>query len=106
MAKKPITIGSHHFEKKGDAAAFLKAILHKYDVGDKVNAQDTEVLRAALALHPASSAKVGVGVAHFSVRSADFGTKCFWVNRLDGSTEKFSYKACIGGSVGRNSDQL
>jgi uncharacterized protein DUF3223 len=97
MAGKPITLGSLHFRKKGDAAAHLKALLHKYDVGDKVSADDAEVLRAALALHPDAEAKVGCGITHFSVRSADFGTKCFWVNRSDGSTEKFSYTACIYG---------
>lgn len=97
MVKKPVTIGLHHFSKKGDAAAFLKAMLRKYDVGDKVSAEDAEVLRAALALHPNATAKVGAGITHFSVRSADFGSKCFWVNRVDGSTEKFSYKACIYG---------
>jgi len=97
MVKKPVTLGSHHFGKKGDAAEFLKAMLHKYDIGDKVSAQDAEVLHAALALHPDAAAKVGSGVTHFSVRSADFGSKCFWVNRVDGSSEKFSYKACIYG---------
>jgi hypothetical protein len=97
MVKKPVTIGHHHFSKKGDAAAFLQAILHKYDVGDKVSALDAEVLHAALALHPDAAAKVGAGITHFSVRSADFGSKCFWVNRVDGSTERFSYKACISG---------
>jgi hypothetical protein len=97
MVKKPLTIGPHHFSKKADAAAFLKSMLRKYDVGDRVSAGDAEVLFAALALHPDAAAKVGLGITHFSVRSADFGSKCFWVNRIDGSTEKFSYKACIYG---------
>jgi hypothetical protein len=97
MVKKPVTIGPHHFSKKGDAAVFLRAMLHKYDVGDKVSTTDAEVLHAALARHPNAAAKVGAGITHFSVRSADFGSKCFWVNRVDGSSEKFSYKACISG---------
>jgi hypothetical protein len=92
---KPVKLGSLAFNKKGDAFTYLKAMLHKYDVGDKVNANDAEVLRAALALHPDADTKVGCGITHFSVRSADFGSKCFWVNRIDGSTEKFSYKSCI-----------
>ena len=70
-------------------------MLHKYDVGDKVSMTDAEVLHAALARHPDAIAKVGSGITHFSVRSADFGSQCFWVNRTDGTTEKFSYKACI-----------
>ena len=86
MVSKPVTLGSLHFEKKCDTA-HLKAMLHKYDVGDKVSAADAEVLLAALARHPDADAKVGCGIANFSVRSADFGSKCFWVNRTDGSTE-------------------
>jgi hypothetical protein len=30
---------------------------------------------------------------------ADFGTKCFWVNRIDGTTEKFAHRACVYGNV-------
>ncbi|WP_265516902.1 DCL family protein [Nitratireductor luteus] len=97
MPAKPLTIGSLHFVKKGDASAFLQAMLHRYDVSDKVSAADEQVLRDTLALHPDAEAKVGCGITHFSVRSADFGTKCFWINRPDGTTEKFSYKACITG---------
>jgi hypothetical protein len=97
MVKKPLTLGPHYFSKKGDAAEFLKSMLHKYDLGDKVSAKDAEVLLAALALHPDATVKVGSGISHFSVRSADFGTKCFWVNRVDGSSEKFSYKSCVYG---------
>ena len=95
MPAKPVTLGLQHFKKKEDAAAYLRAMLKKYDVGDKVDSDDAEVLRAALALHPDAVAKMACGITHFSVRSADFGSKCFWVNRTDGSTEKFSYKACI-----------
>lgn len=97
MPAKPINIGALSFSRRGDAAAFLRAMLHRYDVGDKVSAKDEEVLRAALALHPQANEKIGCGVVNFSVRSADFGTKCFWVNRSDGTTEKFSYMACIRG---------
>jgi hypothetical protein len=47
--------------------------------------------------HPDAASKIGGGVTHFSVRSADFSTKCFWVNRVDGTTEKLSYQACVYG---------
>ncbi|MBB3777277.1 hypothetical protein FHS52_003274 [Erythromicrobium ramosum] len=84
-----------HFAKRGDAVSYLNDMLHRYDLGDKVSALDAEVLRAALERHPESAAKIGCGITHFSVRTADFGTRCFWVNRPDGSTEKFSHTACI-----------
>ncbi len=97
MPAKPMTLGSLHFAKKGDAHAYLKAMLQRYEIGDKVSAADADVLMAALQNHPNAATKVGGGVAHFSVRSADFSTKCFWVNRIDGTTEKFSYQTCIYG---------
>lgn len=98
MTAKPITLGPMQFKKRGDAFEFLKSMLNKYDVGDRVSAADALILRAALDHHPSSAEKIGCGVTHFSVRSADFGTKCFWVNRPDGTTEKFSVKGCIYGS--------
>ncbi|WP_362988829.1 DUF3223 domain-containing protein [uncultured Sphingopyxis sp.] len=45
-----------------------------------------------------AQAKIGCGITHFSVRTADFGTRCFWLNRPDKSTEKFSHTACIYGT--------
>lgn len=98
MPAKPVDLGSMHFAKRGDAVAHLNDMLHRYDLGDKVGAADAEILRAALKRHPEAAAKVGCGISHFSVRTADFGTRCFWVNRLDGSTEKFSHTACIYGT--------
>lgn len=95
MPAKSIQLGKLNFSKRGDAASFLRAMLNRYDVGDKVSDADAEILRAALEKHPDMTELVGSGVSYFSVRSADFGTKCFWVNRNDGSTEKFSYRSCI-----------
>ena len=95
MPAKPISFGKLHFSKRSEALAYLKAILYKYDLGDRVNAEDTKILMAALERHPEAKEKLGMGITHFSVRSAEYGTRCFWLNRPDGSTEKFSYLACI-----------
>lgn len=95
MPAKPIALGPLSFEKKGDAVMYLKAMLHRYDVGDRVSDEDAIILRAALENHPRSALKIGSGISYFSVRSADFSTKCFWVNRPDGTTEKFSITSSI-----------
>ena len=95
MPAKPVILGTKHFEKRGDAVAYLKEMLYRYDVGDRVNVEDAKILRAALEQHPDSAKKIGCGVTDFSVRSADFGTRCFWLNRMDGSTEKFSITKSI-----------
>lgn len=93
--KKPVSYGDLHFKTQTEARAFLNAILNRYDIGDRVSTVDAVVLANALALHPEAEEKIGVGIKDFSVRSADYGTKCFWVNRTDGTTDKFSHKACV-----------
>jgi len=95
MPAKPIDLGPLHFDRRGDAVEYLRAMLYRYDVGDKVSAEDSVILQAALEHHPDAAKKKGSGIASFSVRSADFGTRCFWVNRTDGSTEKFSISGAI-----------
>lgn len=95
MPAKPIKLGPLQFKRRGDAVSYLKDMLHRYDVGDRVNADDAVILKAALENHPNSTVKIGCGIADFSVRIADFGTKCFWVNRIDGTTEKFSITGAI-----------
>lgn len=95
MPAKPISLGPMHFAKRGDAVAYLKEMLHRYDVGDRVSANDAVILQAALERHPNAKEKIGCGITHFSVRSAEFNSKCFWVNRPDGTTEKFSITSSI-----------
>jgi len=94
-ARKSVSYGDLHFRTQTEARAYLNAMLSRYDVGDRVSASDAVILTAALSLHPEAKEKIGSGIKDFSVRSADFGTKCFWVNRTDGTTQKFSHKACV-----------
>ena len=96
MAKKtPVTIGSHYFEKKGDALEYFKEILNSYVINATVSEEHKEFLLLALKNHPDHSDKIGCGISHITVRKADFNTRCFWVNRTDSSCEKFSYKSCL-----------
>ncbi|MCG8316265.1 MAG: DCL family protein [Pseudomonadales bacterium] len=92
---QPITIHSIQFSKKGDALAYLKEMLNKYKVEQRVSEADSEFLISALQKHPDAKEKIGAGVDHFFVRQADYGTKCFWVHRIDGTQERFSYKSCV-----------
>jgi len=94
MPAKQVTIGTLHFKRKGDVTKFFRDILYKYDLGDKVSDDDAMILSELVAMHPEAAEKIGCGILNFSVRTADFNTRCFWVNRTDGSTEKFSFKAC------------
>lgn len=69
MPAKPITLGPMYFERRGDAKAYLKQMLNRYDVGDRVSAADETVLRAALAHHTEAATKIGCGISSFSVRA-------------------------------------
>jgi len=90
-----VQIGNLSFSKKGDALGFLRAMLNRYKPGERVNGDDASILAHALRRHPDAAVKIGPGIAHFDVRSADYGTQCFWVTRIDGTTERFSYKSCV-----------
>lgn len=94
MPAKPVKIGSRSFARKGDANDFFRNMLYKYDLGDKVTDEDAEILTYLVHMHPEATDKIGAGIDSFSVRTADYGTRCFWINRVDGSTEKFSFRAC------------
>ncbi|RWH82634.1 MAG: DUF3223 domain-containing protein [Mesorhizobium sp.] len=96
MAKpQPVEIAGHRFERKTDARSFMKVMLNRYRPGDAVSAADGAFLVEALKRHPEAVTKIGPGVRSFQVRSADYGTQCFWILRIDGSEERFSYKSCV-----------
>ncbi|WP_341850069.1 DUF3223 domain-containing protein [Chelativorans salis] len=59
------------------------------------------MLEAALAHDPETQEKIGAGLKSFSARSADFGSKYFWVNRTDGTTRKRSLTACAWNTQAR-----
>lgn len=92
---QPVDIAGHQFERKTDALAFMKVMLNRYRPGDTVSAVDGMFLSEALKRHPDAITKIGAGARAFEVRSADYGTQCFWILRIDGSEERFSYKNCV-----------
>ncbi len=95
VMSKSLVICGELFERKKDLELFLKEMLNRYELGDKLNSQDQLFLSDVLKRHPDAASKIGCGIESFSVRSAEYGTRCFWVNRLDNSTDKFSFRSCI-----------
>ena len=45
--------------------------------------------------HPEAEAKIGPGVETIEIRAATYGTRCFWVMRIDGSCTDFSWRSCL-----------
>jgi Protein of unknown function (DUF3223) len=62
MPTKPVRIGTLHFNRKGDATKFLRNILYKYELGDKVSDDDAGILAELVAMHPEAPEKIGCGI--------------------------------------------
>lgn len=91
----PITVGEMTFSTKGSAEEYLKGILYKYEIGELVDEKDSGFLAELLARHPEADQKIGPGIESFHVRKADYGTRCFYVMRVDGTEERFSARSCL-----------
>lgn len=94
-----VEIGGRVFRTKTEATAFFKAMLARYKAGETVNDRDGLMLRALIERHPERDQKVDVGIRGFYVDMATMGTKCFWLQRIDGTKTDFSYPTCVRGTA-------
>ncbi len=90
-----VDLGVIKFRTKYEARGFFQRMLNSYEIGQHVSKEHTSFLKELLKRHPESAQKIGPGVDHFEVLSADFSTQCFYVFRVDGSFDNFSLHACI-----------
>ena len=70
-------------------------MLNRYRPKQRVSEEDASHLAALLTRHSEYQEKVGIGIDHFEVMSADFRTQCFRIVRTDGTGVDFSYRHCI-----------
>jgi hypothetical protein len=92
---KRVVLDSRTFGTRQDALAHFKAMLARYRPEDTVDDADARDLNSLLQRHPELAEKVGVGIHHFEVMSADYGTKCFAVVQRNGTRIDFSYVVCV-----------
>ena len=62
-------------------------MLNRYRPRQRVSDHDAADLAALLKRHSEYVEKVGVGIDHFEVMRAEFGTQCFRIVRIDGTGE-------------------
>lgn len=72
-------------------------MLNRYRPSDTVSPADATDLAELLKRHSEYEAKLGGGIDHFEVMKAEYGTQCFRIVRLDGTSDDFSYPHCITG---------
>lgn len=92
---RPVILDTRTFPNQASATKFFRDMLHRYKPGERVSADDGADLLALLKRHPEHETKVGSGVDHFVVVTADYSTHCFQIVRVDDTAERFSYPACI-----------
>ena len=92
---KPVDLGVIQFSTMAKAHEHFHLLLQSYSPGDRVEDIHAIQLAELLKRHPDYAVKRGVGISHFEVMEAEFGSQCFAVHRVDGSFEDFSYKTCI-----------
>lgn len=94
---KPLRLDTRSFANRKEAADFFSAMLNRYRPKQRVCDEDAVDLAALLVRHSEYQQKVGIGIDHFEVMRAEFGTQCFRVVRIDGTGEDFSFLHCIAG---------
>jgi len=97
---RSILLKTRSFDKVGDATAFFTAMLNRYEIGDRVSAEDVADLSALLERHDELEEKVGTGVVGFEVNVPpqdvpQFSKRCFWIVRSDGTKIDFSIGHCL-----------
>jgi hypothetical protein len=97
MAKISLEVGGLSFPSK--TTATVQTDRDRYQMGERIPDPDATELSWLLERHPDFRDKVGCGIAYFSVRLAEFDTRCFEIVRKDGSSTDFSFGTCIDGKA-------
>ncbi|GAB2274023.1 hypothetical protein Dimus_008792 [Dionaea muscipula] len=79
----------------------LKSILNKYEVDERLSETDELKLSTALHFHPRREEKIGAGFMSIKVGNHPKyqDTRCFVLERTDGTFEDFSYHKCLHGAL-------
>ncbi|KAJ7944856.1 DNA-directed RNA polymerase subunit [Quillaja saponaria] len=78
-----------------------KCILHKYPINHQLSEMDKSTVMMALYFHPHRNEKIGSGAQNLKVghHPKYLNTRCFLLEREDGTVEDFSYHKCILGAL-------
>lgn len=89
-------INNIEFKTQQEALEYFKTMLNSCDMNQNIP-EHYDDLYDLLCRHPHAMEKIGCGVESFMVKSDGYGHKCFWLIRVDGTIEDFSYITCAKG---------
>ncbi len=91
----PLTIADLEFPSPIPALQWFKRLLRSLPVGDPIPEPHHSRVMSLLRRHHDAAAKIGLGVAFFSVTLDALGDRQFQIHRIDGSTETFSIRVAL-----------
>lgn len=91
MAK--ITIGEETFPSKKALSERVRAIVRR----GALASEDDILMRELLPRHTEAAQKIGCGVKRIWVAPDQYGGRCFYLERTDGSQTDFSWVHCVNG---------
>jgi len=94
---KKYTIAGKEFATKIATIEFIKSILYKYNLNQRLVGEDFDFMLELLKRRTDQKEKIGPGVKELIVRRHEKwgNTRCFYVVRIDDSREAFSYRDCL-----------
>jgi hypothetical protein len=95
---KPLTVGAMSFPTQKAAEDFIRQQLYNQPLSAVIPEPLHSFLVALVSRHPRSAEKIGPGVKHFTVEPASYGTRCFYLTRVDGTQTDFSFLKCVRGA--------
>lgn len=104
--RKSAVLKIRMFKSQKEATEFFREMLSRYRPKQRASDIDDADLATLLVRQAAHAKKVGIGIDHFEVMSAELGTQCFQLVRTDGTEEDFSYSHRIAAPQAGDSSQL
>lgn len=104
MAKRQtFNIKDQTFQTKAEFKDFVKVILNKYEINKAIGTADLQFISELLKRHPEYDKKVGNGIKAIVIKmDGNWGkTRCFHIQRIDGTETDFSYINCIDNDTSR-----
>ncbi|KAE8771094.1 zinc finger ccch domain-containing protein 4 [Hordeum vulgare] len=94
---KPVKLGPKEFATAVDMFDYFFALLHTWSLNLEFNKYEQMVLEDLVKKgHAESTKKIGSGVDAFEIRNHPvWQSRCFFIRRVDGSADDFSFRKCV-----------
>ena len=90
-----LQVGGVHFGSKLELTAYVRALIARYPVGNRVADKDKVFLESLFRFHPDAETKLRGGILDIEVHLDEYGHKHFFMYDLNGNGEDVSWTKCV-----------